>query len=164
MEKEIQDINFKNKEKGWNNEQFAITYADGSRYIKKPMEDCYTYGFNKNVFLRPSCYQCRFKGINRNSDITIGDAWGVERYIPKYRDNKGCSLIFIHSEKGHKIFDAIQERLTCAPVDVDKVIRYNQRMITSVPMNSKRKKFFEELGRYPFRVAMKNMMKSDRKN
>lgn len=161
--KEIKSIDFKNKEKGWNQEQFVITYADGNRYIKNPMEDCYTYGFNTNVFLRPSCYQCKFKGVHRNSDITIGDAWGVERYVPKFRDNRGCSVIFIHSKKGTEIFDAIKEDLICTQVEADKVIRYNQRMITSVPMNSYREFYFNDLKRFPFRIVMKRMMKRDRK-
>ena len=67
--KSIVDINFKNKEQGWDHEQLVIKYADKKEYRKFPLEDCYTYGFNKNIFLRPSCYKCRFKGMNRNMDL-----------------------------------------------------------------------------------------------
>ena len=160
----IVDINFKNKEQGWNHEQLVIKYADKKEYRKFPLEDCYTYGFNRNIFLRPSCYECKFKGTNRKSDLTIGDAWGVENYAPRFRDNKGCSIIFVLSEKGREIFANIESGLNYIAVDAKKAIHFNQRMISSVPMNPEREVFYSDLKKYSFRYAMMRMMQRERSN
>lgn len=49
--------------------------------------------FLKNVCLRLSCYACHFKGINRRSDITMADFWGINDVYPEINDHKGTSLI-----------------------------------------------------------------------
>lgn len=160
--KHIISINFKNKEHGWNHEQLVIKYENEKEYRKFPLEDCYTYGFNKNIFLRPSCYECKYKGTNRKSDLTIGDAWGVEHYAPRFRDDKGCSLIFIHSNKGREIFENIESRLNYVAVNAQKAIQFNQRMISSVDMNPEREMFYNDLRKYSFRYTMMRMMQREK--
>jgi len=157
--KEIKFINFKNKDAGWNQEQLVIQFANGNEYRKFPLEDYYTYGFNKNVFLREACYACKFKGVQRNSDLTIGDAWGVERYAPYFRDNKGCSLIFVHSENGQRLFRDIANRMDYAVADKEKAMHYNPRIMSSAPKSLYREKFYDNLKKYPFWLCML-MMKS----
>lgn len=162
-DKVITSINFKNKEAGWNHEQFVMQYSNGAEYRKFPLEDYYTYGFNKNVFLREACYECKFKGTDRISDLTIGDAWGVERYVPRFRDDKGCSLIFVHSKKGQQLFADMAAKMQFAPADKDKAVQYNQRMISSAPKSPYREQFYNNLKKYPFWLCMM-LMKNSRKN
>lgn len=161
--KKITSINFRNKDAGWNHEQFVMRFSDGTEYRKFPLEDYYTYGFNKNVFLREACYECKFKGIDRISDLTIGDAWGVERYVPRFRDDKGCSLIFVHSQKGKKLFADLAAKMQFAPADKEKAMQYNQRMISSAPKSPYREQFYNNLKKYPFWLCMA-LMKHSRKN
>ena len=161
-DKVITSINFKNKDAGWNHEQFVMQFSDGKEYRKFPLEDYYTYGFNKNVFLRESCYECRFKGTNKNSDLTIGDAWGVERYAPRFRDDKGCSLIFVHSQKGQQLFADMVAKMEYSPADKEKAVQYNARMISSSPKSPYREQFYNNLTKYPFWLCMA-LMKNSRK-
>lgn len=160
--KKIKHIDFKNKDAGWNREQLVIQYANGKEYRRFPLDDYYDYGFNKNIFLRSACYDCKFKGFNRKSDLTIGDAWGVEKYAPRFRDDKGCSLVFVHSQKGKEIFEEISKRMKYEAVEGKKAVAYNQRMISSVPKTSKRKEFYENLNKYSFRLSM--MMTKGKEN
>lgn len=44
-----------------------------------------------DVILRPSCYNCQFKGIDRAADITLGDAWGINKILPIMDDDGGTS-------------------------------------------------------------------------
>ena len=66
-----------------------------------------------DMYLRPSCYNCQFKGIVRESDITLGDFWGVTQWkeIDKNDLKKGISIMLIHSEKGKKLLDMCEEQL-----------------------------------------------------
>lgn len=161
--KSIKHIDFKNKDAGWNREQLVIQYANGREYRRFPLDDYYDYGFNKNIFLRSACYNCKFKGFNRKSDLTIGDAWGVEKYAPRFRDDKGCSLVFVHSKKGEKIFEEISMKMKYEAVDGKKAVSYNQRMISSVQETPKRKEFYENLKEYSFRLSVMMMKSNDGK-
>ena len=102
-------------------------------------------GFLQDVYLRPSCYNCKFKKINRISDITVADFWGIENILPKMDDDKGTSLVVIHSEKGKQLFDKLSETMIINEVDLNEAIKYNSSMIRSVKYNEKRNSFFAEL-------------------
>lgn len=97
------------------------------------------------MYLRPSCYSCKFKKINRISDITVADFWGIENILPKMADDKGTSLIVIHSEKGKLLFDKLNENMILNEVNLNEAIKFNTSMVASVKYNEKRKDFFVEL-------------------
>ena len=66
------------------------------------------YLYLKNMILRESCYRCNYKGDNNNSDIIIGDYWGIEVTNPKFYDNLGVSSVIVNSLKGKEIIDKIK--------------------------------------------------------
>ncbi|MCD7894895.1 MAG: Coenzyme F420 hydrogenase/dehydrogenase, beta subunit C-terminal domain [Erysipelotrichaceae bacterium] len=107
----ITKINFRDKSKGWQHFSLRIDFSDGNYYSKTQQEDLYMRGFLQDIYLRPSCYQCRFKGIERKSDLTLADYWGINNIYPELYDDKGTSLIFIHSKKGKNIFLKISNSL-----------------------------------------------------
>ena len=65
-------------------------------------------------------------------------------------DNKGTSLVLVHSEKGQKLFKDISPKMIYKQVDFDEAINYNPSMLKSVKADSKRKKFFDNLDKLPF--------------
>lgn len=113
--------------------------------IKILVSKIYMKGFLNDIYLRPSCYNCNFKGIERVSDITVADFWGIEKVLPKMDDDKGTSLIVIHSEKGKQLFDELSEKMILNEVNLNEAIKYNSSMIKSVKYNEKRNSFFAEL-------------------
>ena len=44
--------------------------------LKDKYTDTYFVGFNSNIFLRESCYRCKYCGQERISDFTAADFWG----------------------------------------------------------------------------------------
>ena len=106
--------------------------------------------FLKNVSLRESCYNCSFKKINRLSDITLADFWGIEKVNPKMFDDKGTSLVIVNSEKGEKLFKEIQNEVVKEEVNLNEAIKYNPSMIVSSKPDKNREKFFENLGKMDF--------------
>lgn len=92
------EINFRDKSTGWKN--YSITYATLSEKKTQRFQDNpYMQAFLANLTLRPSCYNCQFKKGQTESDITIGDFWGIERLKPTIDDDLGVSLIMIHNPK-----------------------------------------------------------------
>lgn len=143
----IKKIEFRNKEKGWNNFSINIEFSNMQRYCVQFFEDKYMRLFLGNIDLRPSCYECRFKGIPRMSDISIGDSWGIEKKIPDMNDDKGTSVILIHSSKGKKMFNAIKDKIMVREARLNEVLPSTAESRKSVEMHPNRKKYLEGLQR-----------------
>ena len=105
---EIESVRFRNKELyGWNSHVETIWYSNGKIENTGIFRDL----FYKHLILRPSCYECRFKNIQRPGDITIADYWGIENVIPQMYDNNGVSLVLVNSTKGEALFEQIKDML-----------------------------------------------------
>lgn len=141
---DIKSIYFRDKSTGWKTYSVKFLF-DKDEYKNFGFKDIYMKGFLNDIYLRPSCYNCKFKGIERVSDITVADFWGIENILPKMDDDKGTSLIVIHSEKGKQLFDKLSETMIINEVDLNEAIKYNPSMIKSVKYNEKRNSFFAEL-------------------
>lgn len=140
----IKNIYFRNKDIGWKIFSLKIIF-DEKIYSNTLNNDLFMKGFLRDVYLRPSCYNCKFKKINRIGDITVADFWGIENILPKMDDDKGISLTVIHSEKGKQLFDKLSEKMILNEVNLNEAIKYNPSMIKSVKYNEKRNSFFVEL-------------------
>ena len=141
----IEKIEFRSKESGWKSYSFNMEFSDNRRYCVKFHEDKYMQMFLGNIDLRPSCYACRFKGFPRISDMTIGDSWGIESYMPDMDDDMGTSVILVHSQKGVKLLDAVRQSLNLRDASLDKALPITAESRKSVEMHPNRKKFFKGL-------------------
>ena len=141
----LQNAGFRHKHSGWKRFSLYMEFADGSTYTQPLSEDPYLQGFLRNYTLRPSCYDCAFKTKNRPADITLADYWGVENVHPAMDDDKGTSLVLLHSERGRQLFDAVKDGCTYCPTDTDKALQYNTAMTASVPMNDTRAAFMQDM-------------------
>ena len=61
--------------------------------------------------LRKSCYKCPYTKIDRNSDITIGDYWGIQNVMPDFYDKNGISLVITHTEVGNELFEKVKNKI-----------------------------------------------------
>jgi coenzyme F420-reducing hydrogenase beta subunit len=108
---EIKSITFRDKKAGWRGSQFKVEFCDGQEYKAPCTDDAYYTLFLWNVILRPSCFRCPFANLQRSSDITIGDFWGIENSMPEFEDEKGVSLVLTNSPKGNILFNAVRASL-----------------------------------------------------
>jgi len=149
-----QNINFRNKDDGWENFNMTFTYKVDSFKIDHN-EDLFMQSFLRNTILRDSCYNCHFKKINRLSDITLADYWGIEKNHPEMNDNKGISLMIINSSKGYELFNCIKENLIYKDTNLKDAIKYNSAMINSVKQDKNRDNFFNHLEKLDFDILVK---------
>lgn len=141
---------FREKIPGWIGYSVRIQFENGDRYCTPGWKDSYMGAFTNDLTLRPSCYHCEFKGVQRNSDITMADFWGVDKLMPDMFDNKGTSLILIHSEKGKALLESVRKRIVYQPVSVDEAIKHNPSVYRSAILPFKRKKFITNVNRDNF--------------
>lgn len=151
----IKLVTFRKKEVSWRRYTFSICFEDGTEYKKTPyFKDPMMKMFLHNKCLRPSCHDCFFKTKRRFADITLADFWGVEKVVPEMDDKMGVSLVFVHSEKGKKIFDCMKDRMFFKQVEFDKAIIKNGPMLHSVKPFG-RKGLMKDFAKKPFPKVVK---------
>ncbi len=128
-----------------NQTKIALSFDNGSEYSQSYTNDSFIKSYLSNINLRLSCYRCSFKQQHRCADITLGDFWGVEQVAPELNDNKGVSLVLLHSEKGKEIFEKIKENILHEQVDYTKAISANRAYLISSPQNPLRKAFYKKI-------------------
>lgn len=160
----VKNVYFRNKQYGWNVFSMKVDFENKTEYVSKLTEDNFMQGFLKNIYLRPSCYECKFSVLPRNADITLGDFWGVEKKYKEFKDDNGTSIVLLNTNKGCEIFDKIKSKIYYKEnCDLDFAIENNPCICGHVKKNKKRKKFFEELDKEKFSKLIKKNLKSDNK-
>ena len=102
----ISYVTFKDKRNGWGSPSTFALINDKEVSIK-PYADWFYMGLS----LRKSCYKCPYTRIDRHSDITIGDYWGIKKVMPEFYDRMGISLVITHSDVGNAFFDSVKDNL-----------------------------------------------------
>ena len=139
---EILSVSFRDKEEGWLHFQNITTTTTTTTIREHQMANPYFRGFLKNVYLRKSCYNCEFRTYQRYSDITLGDYWGVNELCPEMFDDKGTSMVFVHTAKGEAVLSKLNSEVEILPQTKDSAIKYNPSMDRENPKDLKRSRFF----------------------
>ena len=139
--KQIADVSFRDKTRGWRHYGMKLTFADGSSRYTPRENDPYLSLFMQRLTFRPSCYECKFKCGRSGSDITLSQLWCVHELVPQLNDDRGVSGVFLNTDKGISAFSTL---------GVDKVIKVdayaarscNGGFMSSAPIPEKRDEFF----------------------
>ena len=138
-------ISFRSKDTGWNDYSFKVEYSDGKELVEKRYDNAYLQGFVHDLFLREVCYHCKNRGLNRNSDITLGDFWGVEKQLPNILDDMGTSAVMINTCKGVGIFSKISYEFEVYPVRLEQITDENPSYYNNVKPHKNRQKFMRKM-------------------
>lgn len=130
---DIREIRFKDKSVGWKKWKTLIS-THNYKYYLSGRTNRFMSNYMNGTYMRPACFNCVIKGERRNSDITIGDAWG-EGEDSLLNDDKGLSIVVIHSELGNKIFGLLETELEIECVDFQKYISGNPYYFSSPSLN-----------------------------
>lgn len=142
----ISGISFRDKRNGWRKYSLRIRFENGIDQVKPTGDDPYMKLFLSNICLRPSCYHCHFKGTERLSDLTIGDAWGIDHHSPEMDDNRGASTVWLHTAKGSRFWNTVSSRFCVKSIPLDVAIPPNADARKSVSPHKNRTVFFKMLG------------------
>lgn len=120
LNSKIVGINFRDKApNGWHNHIEKYILSDGKEYHNKQ----WTNMFYKHLIFRESCYNCSYTTTNRNSDFTVADFWGVEKTLPEIDDNRGVSLMLVHTKKGKELVSEIYDQEEFTRVELKDAIQ-----------------------------------------
>lgn len=148
----VEKIIFRHKKYGWKKYEVFLEFSNKTSYEKKHYEDIFMRLFLKDVCLRPSCHSCRFKELDRPSDITLGDCWGINKVMPEMDDDKGTSIVLIHSKNGKLLLENIEKDLVLKMGDVDEILPKYADSRKSVKKHKNRDKFFNKLNKKNIKI------------
>ncbi len=133
---------FRRKNCGWKMYSLWFAFANHSEYCTTLNEDPYLQMFLKDTCLRASCYDCQAKGLERVSDITIADFWGIQSEHPDFDDDKGTSFVIVHNTKVMTLFSDVCK---VKEIDLNDGLRHNSAMVKSCTKPKSRDTFFKDL-------------------
>ena len=135
------------KKRGATPHYVALSYEKNGR--QKDIIDYYFVSpfyaiFQKYIDLRESCYNCRFAGRNRASDITIGDFHDIDRYIQGVNRFDGVSTVVLNTPKGYAMWDSCLEYVQAYPMDLEKLISDGQCFGNGTNRPARRDEFVDD--------------------
>lgn len=142
--KKVLKADFRNKKVKWGASIMYYKYSDGSEDFIRPDNDIFYSAFLKNLILRDSCYECKFKDSQTLADFSIGDYWGVANEEKDFYNEHGVSAIVINTEKGLRIWHLVCDKLHFKETMFDKLVKNNSSLITSSYPHKNRSRFFRE--------------------
>jgi coenzyme F420-reducing hydrogenase beta subunit len=146
----VKEASFRHKQYGWKKYDVKFKFENQKEYVQDHGKDLYMRGFLSELCLRPSCHNCAFKGINRQADITLADFWGIDQLMPSLDDDKGVSLVLVHSEKGNELLEKAKKGIRSVSVSLDDAVKFNSAAVKSVKPHPKREYFFSYLDKTDF--------------
>lgn len=91
------------------------------------LEDEYLKMFYDEKYVcRPSCEECVYHIPFRVGDVTIGDAWRINKLYPELVPTSGISAIIIRTEKANRIIDKIKKQMNVYELSYDFMIEHNE--------------------------------------
>lgn len=143
----VKELYFRDKDKGWGL-FFKVVYEKNGKTektVKPSYESSFYQLFLDSSIYRENCYKCPYATENRNSDLTIGDFWGIGQEHPDVDidSKRGISCIIANSNKGKKIIEKYSVSLYNINSNFEKVARHNHQLSKPSKHTSEREKILE---------------------
>jgi len=150
QKKKIIRHDFRPKDYGWGHIEHNV-FADGTIDNISVFSQAWRFIFYSGNAHRKSCYNCPYTNINRVSDITLGDFWGIELTDLQINREDGVSVCFINSEIGREVLENISNCLEITCTTVKDAIIKQPRMRGVCAKADRRNEFWNE---YKMKGAM----------
>lgn len=150
---------FKYKKNGWKASPRCtrVDFSNGQFKVYSGTENTFMCGYlGPNLYIRPSCGDCRFKGTPRLGDITLADFWGLDSVL---EDDGGTSMVMVNSAKGERLLEMIKNRIEYEEHDFSEIGAGNVCASGSVTVNPKSELFLKSLGSEPFSKLVRKYSK-----
>lgn len=137
--KAVADIVFRDKSSGWGLQghvSLMTRSGEERERVLIPAQSSYYNLFLRAETYRDSCYQCKYAGLERPGDLTLGDFWGVESAHPEYLKRnggdlcpeRGISCVLVNSERGRSMLERLEGVAWIKPSCLEAVSRENGQL------------------------------------
>lgn len=138
---------------GWHEHNECVTFENGRREYQTKRSQNHKDLFCGHYIIRKSCETCPYAGHPGAADLTIGDFWGIERFLPKLDDNRGVSAVIVNTARGAALLEEAQEALSLHAVAVADILRGNHNKPTEA--NPRRAEFWADYAAHGYDYCRK---------
>lgn len=143
----LKSIQMRSKKSGWmQGSEISLVFGKCKKIIVNPPDkDPFMNGFMYSTFLRKSCYKCKYAKIPRESDITLGDFWGIGNDMSFDKPtSQGISLVIVNSKKGEKLFEKCKKEMVFERRNLNEAMKGNEMLSPHYYINPYRENFFKD--------------------
>lgn len=133
----VVDFSVRYKNPYWKPPYLMAKFENNQKHIEKFYDT--DYGIAFMMMSRNICYNCKNKGDNYKSDITIGDFWGVQEGEIGY-NIYGSSVAFVHTQRGDEFIKSLTD-FNLFETDAQKAIKANPRYDSSIKKTPQSEQF-----------------------
>lgn len=147
-EGKLLDANFRSKKLGYHVSVMEEKFVCGKSVIGSARTNLMSKCFFKNIADRYCCYDCKFKTVERVSDLTIYDSWHASELVENLNDDdKGYTNIIVQSDKGYELINKyLKDCILLYPSKTDVAIKLDGCMaVRSVNIHPDRDYFYQYL-------------------
>lgn len=136
--------NFRSKaHRGWGTQYLIETKTKTKTNLLSL--DKYGKHFMSGDCYRECCYQCKFAGTNRVSDITVGDFWGIQKCDPEFFSEKGVSSVIVNTPKGQFLMENISQYADIISCSMDDVLIRQGNLVSPTKRPDARDTFYNNI-------------------
>lgn len=149
---------FRNKKYTWHASQSVEFIIKNGLFKKKVKNNIFNRIFLERVSINNPCCDCKYTNLNRVSDITMADFWGIDKVDTEMDDKKGTSLLIINTNKGQEVFEKYKNNfLKYKEFDIKAAMVGNPRLYRCSEPHIGKEVFEKNLHKMPI---IKNMKES----
>ena len=145
---------WRDKSQGWSPVRLTYYFEDGSKWTSVQEENLFQRGFVNYLYLRPSCYSCKYARLPRVADVTLADFWRNSTSLKVSNENKGINIVILSSEKACKLFETIKDEMVYEMDNIEHIVASCPHVSKKPFNNPKRKSFFKLLRSHSFEKAI----------
>lgn len=152
---------WRDKRNGWHKNSIVEVFEDGQEIATQSYYHSFQRGFLDNLYLRPSCYQCQFCGVQRVADISLADYWQAEKHNKEFaaiNDDRGISIVIASSLKGILLFEKVKSLCIWKEIDISVVKECSRHFYLPPLENKDRNDFFQALPKSSYKKICKKFI------
>ena len=159
------DFSFRYKKARWKSYPTMAKFDNGKTVVNSFILRRYTELFYSDLVLNQGCYKCPYATISRQSDITIGDFWGIRRVLPNFGFNEEVSQILVSSSKGMTIIEEMQgtKEFRMEEASIDESKKYQSSFVAPTPKPISTDRFWSDYHKMDFQEILKKYASYDLK-
>jgi len=154
LKSKITDFYFRDKLYGWGLTG-SVSYTDSQDEKHRASFPARKSSFYK-LFLsceifRDCCYHCPYASLERPADLTLGDFWGIEKWLPEsikenggpFKVEKGISCMLVNTAKGVEWAKVLTSQMRAISTDYHLVTKENHQLSNPSDLGKNRDKVLE---------------------
>ena len=160
MQVKVTDYRFRDKHNyGWSHTT-VITMVDAEKKMLQYEQEDYSkipyykmFGC-RNCF-RKECYSCQYNTINRISDFTTGNFWGIEAMTDEFDVKNGVSMLLLSTDLARSIFEKVADQYQVVDMTLDQAIRANDALVHTCTYPKNRDRIYHYFYKHGFDMMYK---------